>query len=128
MTAFSGFWDEQGDQVPHALLVNESSLRKRMSILMRQRGNTALKELMLTTNGVAVGQAALATRTKVTGVSQLGELGIGGAVVIAAEDVVNRVSATADTTAIAAMLNETRAPATYPVDLSGNGGGGKGGF
>jgi hypothetical protein len=38
---------------------------------------------------------------------------------------VNRNTTAADVTQITALLDRTTYPASYPVDLSGNGGGGK---
>lgn len=124
MPAWSGLWNEFGEATGHSLLVNKSSLRKRLSLLFRQRGNAVLKELMLELNGAAAGDAALAQRTRVTATQQLTLLGNGGAVDIETVDLVNRNTTAADATDIASVLSEVKTRALQ-ADISGNGGGGK---
>lgn len=124
MTAFSGLFDGVHG-TPHVLDETEPG-EKRLSHIMREQGMRAIKELMLTVNGVAVGQAALAQNTRAAAFNTVGAApGGGGARTIETVDIVNRVTVAADTTRIADMLNEVFVPGTYPADASGNGGGGK---
>ncbi len=122
MVTYSGLWNgEHGED--HSLLINKSSLRKRVSLLFRQRGNAVLKELMLTLNGASAGSTALAQRTCVEAIAMLGT-DSGGVQSIETVDLVNRVTTAADKADIDSVLVESREP-TYPTDASGNGGGAK---
>lgn len=126
MASWSGLWnDEHGED--HALLVDKTSIRKRASLLFRQRGAGVLKELMLTLNGAAAGSTALLTRTRVEAKVGLTEE-LGGVVDIETVDLVNRVTTAADKSDIDTVLSESREPSSYPTDPSGNAGGGKLGY
>ena len=57
MAAWSGLWDDIGG-APHSLLVDKTSLGKRISRLMRQHGDTVDREIMATLNGTAAGSTA----------------------------------------------------------------------
>ncbi len=107
-------------------LLDTQPIEKRTSKLFRNEGYRELRELMLTVNGVVVGSAALSQFSRVAPDNTVGTApGGGGQRTIDTVDAVNRVSATADTTRIAAMLNEIFVPASYPADPSSNGGGGQ---
>ena len=124
MPAWSGLWDDIGGSA-HTLLVDKTSLGKRIARLLRQHGDTVDRELMLTLNGTAAGAAALANRYKVEHVGQPGEgADYGGVRTIETVDKINRVTTAADKTALDAIYAESRTQA-YTADLSGNGGGGK---
>jgi len=121
---FSGLFDTIQPS-GHTLLETEP-LRKRVSKLFRNEGLRSFKELMITLNGVAAGSAALAQFARAATFSTPGSAPAGGgARTIDTVDAVNRVSATADQTAITAMLEEEFVPGSYPADPSGNGGGGQ---
>jgi hypothetical protein len=77
-------------------------------------------------NGTASGGTATATHAQRTADPSLGQAySGGGAIAIATVNDVSRVTTAADVTLINAVLDKTFAPSPYPVDKSGNGGGGK---
>ena len=123
---FSGLFDTI-QPTGHALLETEP-LEKRVSKLFRHEGMRALKEIMITLNGVAVAgvPTALAQFSRVAPDNTVGAApGGGGVRTINTIDAINRATAVADQTAITAMLEEIFVPASYPADPSSNGGGGQ---
>jgi hypothetical protein len=124
MAAWSGLWNDIGG-ADYALLVDKTSLGKRVARLLRQHGDTVDRELMLTLNGTVAGSTALAQRNKVQHVAQPGSgADYGGQRTIETVDKINRATTAADKTALDAIYAESRTQA-YTADLSGNGGGGK---
>ena len=97
-TIKGGFFEANG-VVSLTTIESTSAARRRISQLLGQKGQAGLRELMLTLNGVAAGQAALATRSRIAASEELG-----GARTIETETFVDRVSAAADVTDIAADL------------------------
>jgi len=126
MVAWSGLFDNEFSDGPHSLQVNIVPLRRKMTRVMKRKSMKVLNELIQTLNGVTAGSAALAQHVRVQARQGLG-LDAGGVQPIETVDLINRVSATADQTLINAALTEQRDP-TYPVEKSGNSGGGKLGF
>jgi len=126
MPAWSGLFDNEFTDGPHTLQVNIVPLRRKMTRVMKRKSMAVINELMRELNGAAAGDAALAQHVRVQARQGLG-LDAGGVQPIETVDLLNRVTAAADVTAIETMLTEQRDP-TYPVDASGNGGGGKLGF
>ncbi len=126
MVAWSGLFDNVFSDGPHSLQVNIVPLRRKMTRVMKRKSMKVINELMRELNGATTGDAALAQHVRVQARQAL-ELDLGGVQPIETVDLLNRVTAAADVTAIEAMLTEQRDP-TYPVDASGNGGGGKLGF
>lgn len=125
VTGFSGLFDTIQ---PTGLTLSDSeNIRKRISkVLSRSEGARELKELLLTLNGAAAGAAASATVARVGHTVDAGNPVVnGGARTIDTVTVIGRNTTAADETAIDAMLNQVHAPTSYPVDASGNGGGGK---
>jgi len=102
-------------------------LRRKMTRVAKRKSMKVINELMRTLNGVVLGSTALATHTRVLG-AQVLQNDVGGVRPVETVDLVNRATDAADITQIEALLTEQRDPATYPADLSGNGGGGKLGF
>ncbi len=127
MTAWSGLFDNVFGDGPHSLQVDINPLRRKLTRVLKRKSMKVLNELMQEVNGAAVGDAALAEHVRVKG-AQVLQSDAGGVRPIQTVALLDRVTATADTTVIAALLTETRKPSTYPTDASGNGGGGKGGF
>lgn len=82
---------------------------------------SAVTQLMYTLLGAATGATATKTKTQVQG--QTGAPG--GLVTIETITLVNRATTANDLAAFQALLRRLPAPASYPADLSGNGGGGK---
>ena len=72
--------------------------------------------------GASAGATATATKVQVAAVQG----GASGIIPIETVNMVNRVTTAADRTAILAMMDRVVYPTSYPADLSGNGGGGKG--
>lgn len=124
MPAFSGLFDGV-HTTPHVLDETEPG-EKRLSHVLREQGMRVIKELMLTVNGTVVGSTALAQNTRAAAFSSPGAAPLGGGLrTMETKDLINRATVAADTTRIGDMLAEIFAPATYPPDLGGNGGGGK---
>lgn len=111
------------------LVDGSSPIEKKISALVRKPQFRKLRELMDDLNGAAVGaNTALVTRARVEARVQLGNVSQGGLVPIETQTIINRVTATADQTQINSILDDVVFPSPYPVDASGNGGGGKLGF
>jgi hypothetical protein len=89
-------------------------------VLRNGGGSAAMKALIYTLLGASAGSTATATKKQVSGANPPGA----GLPVIETVTLVNRATTAADLTAIQALFNRTPAPASYAVDLSGNGGGG----
>lgn len=87
-------------------------------------GQKKLTALLLDLLGVVSGSTASYTYKQVAG--QTGDNNLGGVRPIETITVINRASTAADITAITALINRQVYPSSYPADLSGNGGGGKG--
>jgi len=126
MVAWSGLFDNVFTDGPHTLQVNIVPLRRKFTRVAKRKSMKVLNELIQTLNGVVAGSTALATHTRVKARQAL-ELDLGGVQPIETVNLINRVTVAGDQTLINATLTEQRDP-TYPVDLSGNGGGGKLGF
>lgn len=96
---------------------------------LRTAGSRATRKILLTLLGVAPGQTATETRYRVKAQQALNDpTMLGGLVPIEGVGLVSRATTSADVTALTAMLSRVPAPATYPADVSGNGGGGKVGW
>ena len=90
----------------------ENPLQRSVAQILNRNSLRELKELMLTVNGVAVGSAALSQFSRVAAAVEMG-----GARTIEVIDAVNRNTAAADTTAIAAdILAFPLEPTTYPAN------------
>ncbi len=126
MTAWQGLFDNVYG-VTHALQVDINPLRRKLTRVLKRKSMAVINELIQEVNGAAVGDAALTEHVRVTGATVLLN-DAGGVRPIETINRLDRVTATADTTMIAALLTETRKPSTYPTDASGNGGGSKGGY
>jgi len=94
----------------------------RISKMLRNGGQTsAITQILLTLLGAAVGGTATKTKKQVQGVVG----GYGGPIPIETITLVNRATTAADLAALQGLVNRVVFPASYPADLSGNGGGGK---
>lgn len=94
----------------------------RLAKMFRNGAQTsAITQLMYTLLGAAVGGTATKTKARV-----LGQTGSpGGLQVIETVTLVNRATTANDLAAFQALLRRVVQPASYPVDVGGNGGGGK---
>ena len=128
MPPFSGLFDNEFDDGPHSLQFNRPSARRNVARLFRKRSMAALRELIVELTGTAAGAAALVQKTRVKHEDGLDEFG--GQREVETVDILNRNTAAADATDIdtAVIVSPTAiAPSAYPVDRSGNGGGGRAG-
>lgn len=101
----------------------------RISQSLRRAPNRVFRRLILTLLGVVAGSTATETRTRVTAQVAYNDPSLmGGLVPIETVNLINRATTSTDTANITAMLNRVSAPASYAVDVSGNGGGGRLGF
>ena len=82
---------------------------------------SAVTQLLYTLLGAATGGTATKTKTQV----QWQQGSPGGLIPIETVTLVNRATTANDLAAFQALLRRNPAPASYPADLSGNGGGGK---
>jgi hypothetical protein len=108
------------------------SIERRISRLLRKPQMAVIREVIETLNGAAVGGTALATKPLVRAQTtspgdplELTELG--GVRQVDVVNLINRVTVASDETYVDALLQvrHGQAIASYPVDLGGNGGGGK---
>lgn len=88
--------------------------------IRNQGGAAAAKAIWYALLGAATGGTANATKKQVQHVTGAP----GGLIPIETITLVNRTTTAADLTAFQALMNRTPTPASYPADLSGNGGGG----
>jgi hypothetical protein len=94
----------------------------RIAKMLRNGGATAgVTQLLYMLLGAAAGGTAAKTKKQVQGVVG----GFGGAAPIETINLINRATTPADLVAFQALLNRSVFPASYPADVSGNGGGGK---
>ena len=127
--SFSGLFDNEFNDGPHALQFNRPSARRNVSRIFRKHGMRPLRRLMLALTGSVPGGPAIVQRTRVQHLD--GQDEFGGARATELVDVINRVTTSEDTTDIDSnvLLGPSAIDAdSYPTDLSGNGGGGKAGF
>ena len=122
MPSWAGLWDNVFAQ-PYALLNEPGSTLRGIARLMAPQALKAQSQIGITLSGQAVGANATATVAQVKP-QQADGMNLGGLVPIQQTSVVNRNTTTADETALDASLNPTFAPASYPVEKSGNSGGG----
>lgn len=131
MPAYSGFWETLGDRLAYSRLINRSPLKRRTSMLFRKRSLSRDQEV-LKTDAVDTrsGAAALETYPRVEGQTSSpinATQDLGGLRTI---ETVTKINTTTSATT-SAEVNDTlllaSRPSSYPVDASGNGGGGKGG-
>lgn len=127
-TSWSGFWgDATGSVGAYSLLNNKSPIRNRIKRTANRSSHRVITELFDTLIGAASGGAASATHKQVAAQdpSALGfsSANGGGARTIETITDINRASTAADITLLKEMVfGVTTRPATYPRDLSGNGG------
>lgn len=94
----------------------------RIAVMLRNGGmSLVLRKIMTTLNGVVPGTTATQTKKQVQHVTG----SPGGVVPIETINLINRATTAADVTAFTALFNRVQYPASYPADVSGNGGGGK---
>lgn len=125
MASWSGFWgDSQNTTGTYALRTNKAPLfRGLLPVAFRKAAMRVNKELALKLTGAVAGASASATHKRIAGDPNAGSpIGSGGSRTIETVTDINRVTAAADETLIDNMMNQKSRVATYPADLSGNGG------
>ena len=125
MPSWAGLWDNVFAQ-PYALLNEPSAAARSVARIMFPTAQRDVGAVMKELDGVAPGATALATQAYVTA-RQADGLNMGGAVPISNTTLINRATTAADVVQLNRQYQPTFAPAlnAYPVDKSGNGGGGK---
>lgn len=127
MASYSGLWNGVHSE-NYALQVGRSPLDRKIGRVLKKRSNTRVREAIDTVQASqSINGAAAVTYPRVQGTADPGNPGVqGGAVTV---ETVTQIAAASSTTAadvtkvddIVAFENQP----TYPVDLGGNGGGGK---
>ena len=140
MPTYSGLYNNQyndgqtaiGVGLPTAQIVDSnernSAIRTELGRWSRTRAGRIMAQLIIQLTGSAPGNTATVTHRRVQSVSALGNpLSNGGRQTIETQNLINRVTTAGDATQVDADLAMQFFPASYPVDRSGNGGGGKAG-
>lgn len=124
MPNYSGLWNGHYGQ-NHALRT-DLSRTVQTQLLGRRREYRKAKALLNALIGATAGGTAADTYKRVSAPSGLtASEQLGGLRTIDTVTVINRATTAADVTNEKYPLNDTFRPSTYPVDPSGNGGGGK---
>lgn len=106
-----------------------SQIDSKLSRMLSYRGNRVLRELLLTITGTAFGDVASETYSRVTAQpATFSPTDYGGLVPIEVVQQLNRVTTAGDVTNVVAAFSRFPKPTTYVADVSGNSGGGKGGY
>lgn len=130
MPAYSGLWNGVHGQA-YALQVSRSPLYRRISQALRRRSLTVLREVLDTvTDGSSINGAAAVTYKRRAGDPLPGNsVSGGGAATIETVTKVSAVAtvgaATVTAAAVDGLVDYKSYPSSYPVDASGNGGGGR---
>ena len=116
----SGFWSEQGSG--YALLVNKAPTRARLQRAVGTDGFRTIRALFNGLIGASSGSNVTSTYRRIAAETS-NDVG-GGRRTVDTVTTINRNTVAGDVTALKEMVvNVSRRPATYPRDLSGNGGG-----
>ena len=114
--------------VPYDLLVDRADTLYAISRATQKQGNDSRPDVALLNAliGAAAGGAASATYKRAEAEQTLTDfMALGGARTIETRTMLSRVTTAADVTELKSFLARKQAPASYPADLSGNGGGNK---
>lgn len=117
-----------GSGVPTSIVFNDGTFSQNalqhLSKFGRTRAGRTIAKTLIALTGSAAGNASLNTSKRVVAATPF-TMGNGGLVTLEDNDAINRNTTAADVTLLDAALAREFVPASYPVDLSGNGGGGK---
>jgi hypothetical protein len=95
---------------------------ERIAKMLRNGGmSLVLRRLLQTLTGVAPGSTATQTKKQI----QWQQGSPGGVIPVETVTLINRATTAADVTALNSLFTRSPTPASYAVDVSGNGGGGK---
>lgn len=123
--AYSGLWNGVNNE-NYALQVDKAPVEKKVNKYLRRSryGARQFRELLVTLVNGAVGATAADTVAQREAVADVDNNVQGGAVNIVDRTFINRATVASDVTAVNTALTHDSQPDTYPVDISGNGGGG----
>ena len=129
MANWSGLWNGRYDQNYSGLGTNTSELNgpqlQELARELRPRGMQKVRALITALLGVAPGGTATVSSKRIAGVADpTNPLTNGGRITPVTVTDMSRATTAGDVTTLNAAIATSRAP-TYPVDRSGNGGGGK---
>jgi hypothetical protein len=125
---YSGLWNTYFNTQYATIQTRQNALRH-ANVELKGLGNKAVRKLIVTLLGAAAGATATDATAQRIYQSDLGGGGnLGGLIPIISRTAINRATTAGDVTDIVNSLTERNVVATYPVDKSGNGGGGKRGF
>lgn len=97
--------------------------------LLKSRQGLVARKLLQTLIGIVPGSTATQNVSRVAGIQAFSAPGpYGGLVAIESVALINRATTATDVTNLNGILLQSDAPATYATDVSGNGGGGRGGY
>jgi len=128
-------WSQLYGDIPNSyqLLFGRNSNDYMAAMALGRAGQRGVRRIMRVLNGATAGGAAVETYARVQAAIPLTANNGGGVRVVETVTVENRNTTAADVTYVNTQMidriyNMTPPIASYPVDLSGNGGGGKRGF
>lgn len=133
VTGYSAFWQAVSNingevGVPYAMRFARSSQERRASIALSRSGFRAYRAAMKALTGAAAGGTATDTYAQVDAAGQGPTANPGGTRTVSTVTSINRATTAADETKIELQVIDglfAQQPSSYPVDASGNGGGGK---
>lgn len=131
ITGYQGFWQlhaPTGQGGAYSLYGNRNGVEGQLARAFGRRGFKQTRRLMYALLGASTGGAASETEKRVDAPNALTSSQLlGGNRTIETVTIVSRNTTAADLTTMQATLNRiyNSSPSTYPVDASGNGGGGK---
>lgn len=123
MPAWAGLWDGVYNQT-YAPLNEPGSALRGIARLMAPQALRAQGRVGDMLTGSVLGSLAQESISQVVATRADGA-NLGGKVAIAPTVIINRVTTAADEATLDAQFTPSFAPSSYPVDKSGNGGGGK---
>jgi hypothetical protein len=130
VTGWSGLYEnEHGAE--YALLVDKSSIRKKIGKLLRRRNGRVISEKLTTLLSDATPASTAAVTFSRVSASKESDDDFGGVRTIETRTLINTAVLAADVTSLKKFLEggaEQDSQPTYASDASGNGGGGKLGF
>jgi hypothetical protein len=122
MPSWSGFWDHVNG-APHSL-IDSNAARRRFRTAIGDSVRSPYNRILRALAGAAVGGTASGTYNRVAAQPDKDGFAVGGYRGVEAEVTINRATVAADLTNVQKDLDTKLSP-TWPVDKSGNGGGGK---
>lgn len=127
MPAWSGFWNHVHSEGHSLIGRREYAAYRRLSRALRGLTAVRAREIVRTFITDDVGSTALATHTRLAAPAPFDALAHGGVRSVETVTDINRALVAADETALLLELDADHTP-TFPVEKSGNSGGGKLGF